>query len=92
MAMTIWKYDVGTEHRSSSIFSLEMPEGARVLTMQMQSGSPQLWVLVDPKAERELRQFVTYGTGRPIPSAEDLTYISTVQGYNSSFVFHLFEI
>ena len=60
--------------------------------MQMQSESPQLWALVDPEAEREMRRFVTYGTGQPIPNSADLTYISTIQGYNGMLVFHLFEV
>ena len=84
---TIWKYDVGAD-----IFSLEMPKGAQILTIQMQGDSPQLWAMVDPKVEHELRRFVTYGTGHPIPNSDDLTYISTIQGYNGALVFHLFEI
>jgi len=80
----IWKYEVRPDE-----FTVEMPNGAQVLTVQIQGESVQMWALVDPDAERVQRTFVTYGTGHPIMNASELVYIGTFQP--RPLVFHLFE-
>lgn len=85
---TIWKYNVGV----SDMFSIMMPKGAQILAVQAQRGIPQLWALVDPDQETELRYFVLFGTGHPITNADKLQYIGTFQVEQGTLVFHLFEV
>ena len=89
---TIWKYEVpmGVE------FTLSLPEGAEVMTVQVQVGldlvnQPVIWALVDPKGPMEERVFSIYGTGHLIERPIDLAgYIDTWQ--SGGLVWHLFEV
>jgi len=87
MTLTIWKYPlaIGTTE-------LEMPLGARVLCVQMQRDTPQIWVMVDPNAKKVKRMFTIRGTGHDISDLKpDQTYIGTFQ-VKEMLVFHVFEI
>lgn len=79
----IWKYPVKGTH-----FALAMPEGARVLSVQIQHGEPVLWALVDPEGIRRERRFAIVGTGHDF-DATALNYVGTFQ--EGPFVWHLFE-
>jgi hypothetical protein len=68
---------------------VEMPQGARVLTLQMQDDEPTLWAVVEPEAPPELRQFVIVGTGHEVPAGTG-GYVGSWQW--PSLVFHLFEV
>lgn len=90
--LKIWKYPIPVQDD----IQIEMPKGARVLTVQRQGdlpefGGPCLWALVNPEAKKEIRQFRLAGTGHPIDHAEKLTYIGTFQMEGGALVFHLFE-
>ena len=79
----------------SDNFSLAMPKGAEILTVQTQHNSPNLWALVDPTFdELEMRYFFSRGTGHPIDISENvkLNYIGTIQMLSNNFVWHLFEM
>lgn len=82
---TVWKYEI-----SMGLNKIEMPEGAAILTVQMQREKPCLWALVDSSKEKETRQFCIYGTGHKI--ANDVIYVNTFQVENGTYVFHVFEI
>lgn len=86
---TIYKYPL--EIRDS--FTLEMPEGAEVLTLQLQEGKPYIWVLVDPTADRIPYTFYMFATGR-IEEEKKLNkknYVGSYQLANGRLVFHLFR-
>ena len=86
---TIWKYTIPV----LDIFSLELPQGAKILTVQEQHGNPQIWVLVNSDKTLETRIFRLVGTGHPIEIEDSkLEYIGTVQVVGGSFIGHLFEI
>jgi len=85
--MRIWKYTLAVTDRQS----LSMPDGAHVLSVQVQGGMPQLWALVDEKAPQSLRHFDLYGTGNPVPSCPK-KFIGTFQLHGGGLVFHLFEV
>lgn len=57
----------------------EMPEGAEILSIQIQKYQPVMWYLCDPLMTMEERFIVWYGTGDNIPTPENLIYIGTVQ-------------
>lgn len=82
---TIWKYEIPLE----DTFSLSMPEGAQVLTVQLQGGIPSLWAMVEPSAPQEERRFAVIGTGNPIGEVGD--YIATIQLHGGELVFHVFH-
>lgn len=84
---TIWKFELGIEDRRL----LEIPIGAEVLAVQVQGSTPCMWALVDPDAEREVRDFIMCGTGHVIPDVE-LKHLGTYQLYSGNFVGHVFEV
>lgn len=70
---------------------IEMPEGAEILCVDIQTG-PVLWALVDPAAPLRTRSFRFAGTGHPVE--DNVRYIDSCieeQG-GMEFVWHLFEI
>lgn len=71
---------------------VEMPIGAKLLTVQMQKGVPVLWALVDTDAEMGSRFFFLCGTGWVVPKefVGHLEYVNTVQADNG-MVWHVFE-
>jgi len=90
MSQTIWKFPINPHE----IIELEMPYGAKILTVQTQRNEPQLWALVDPHKPPMKRWFRLYGTGHVV---EDLVidkseFIGSFQLDNGALVFHLFEV
>ena len=85
--LKVFKYEVGLY---TTVVSL--PVGAKVLHFDFQHDKPHIWVLVDPDALTELREFLFTGTGHEInlPMSQ-LRFIGTTLR-NEPFVWHLFEI
>ena len=85
----IWKYKVPARQR----FSIEMPEGAVVLSVQVQFGEPHIWCLVDPLASKEARQFMLLPTGEQTPYLDEFgfDFRGTFQVQGGTIVLHLFE-
>ena len=84
---TIWKYKIFPEEKQQ----ISIPEGAKILDVQMQRGVPCVWALVDPDAEHEIRTLVARGTGRPIITRPG-EYIGTFQMAGGDLMLHLFDI
>lgn len=86
----IFKYPVPHD----DVFELMMPDGARILTVQTQYGSPQMWAVVDPDAPLKPRIFRLAGTGHSLESypESDFIYIGTYQLLDGAFIEHLFEV
>jgi hypothetical protein len=84
----IFKYSFGT---SSNLQTITMPEGAEILSVQIQRGAVCVWVVV-PNVEKALveRHFAIFGTGQPINPDLKLCYVGTFQ--EGDFVWHVFEI
>lgn len=85
---TIWQYTIETLHDNV----LEIPKGGQVLSIQIQGGLPQLWVLIDPNAEKGKRTFRLHGTGHGVPDSDKLNFIGTVQLDKGELVLHVFEV
>lgn len=66
-----------------------MPEGAHVLTAQMQGGDLVLWAIVQPDKPMEHRKFEVFGTGEPMELPAESPYVATVQ--DGPLVWHVFE-
>jgi hypothetical protein len=85
--MRIWKWKLKT----TDLQTVFVPEGAKLLNIQVQRGEVCLWALCDEKAPEEARQIAIYGTGNPIPD-ELGEYIGTFQALEGLLVFHVFEV
>lgn len=68
---------------------IRVPADAQVVSLQTQNGVPCLWVLLDPKADKERRVFYTVGTGHDVPENAG-AFVGTYQ-YTGGLVFHVFE-
>jgi hypothetical protein len=82
----VWKYDADVEDE----FTLEMPLGAEILTVQLQHENSNIWAYVDTDAPKATRHFRWYGTGHPMYDRLR-KYIGTVQLASGNLIFHLFE-
>lgn len=87
MHETIWKFTLPLKNE----VVLDMPLGARILSVQEQDGEVRLWAIVVPKAATERRHFRIFGTGHPVDHAERLAYLGTVQDAAFRVVWHVFE-
>lgn len=87
--MVIWKWTLLQKERQTIL----MPEGAKILTVQVQDGNPQLWALCQENSDvpKQKREIAIYGTGNPVPEPNG-TYISSFQLEGGAFVFHAFEV
>jgi hypothetical protein len=85
----IYKYDVEV----NDTFEVEMPDGAEILTVQVQHQQPVIWALVETNNKTVKRFFRLIGTGNPIEmdEQESLNHIGTFQITGGALVFHLFE-
>ena len=83
----IYKYPV----RIDDVQTIDLPQGAEVLSVQVQEGSPYIWACVNPSAKSEPRQFRLYGTGHPIEGDYLLKFVGTFQLFGGRLVYHLFE-
>lgn len=75
--------------------TLRLPAGAKILTVQLQYGTPQLWALCDEamaaRYGKTSRYISIYGTGNPMPD-DPGEYIATFQMEGGALVWHVFEI
>lgn len=85
MSLTIWKYPLPSKAR----FTLKLPYGAEVLTVQMQHGIACLWAKVNPENTERNVSFLLVGTGTDAPIVAK--YIGLIQLDDGDFVFHLFQ-
>jgi hypothetical protein len=92
---TVWKFSLTFD--GTTVFNkplpytqdVSMPEGAQILTVQMQDDTPTIWVLVNPSADPDTRKFMLVDTGfNEVPP--DAAYIGTFQ--KGWFVGHVFEV
>lgn len=87
---TIWKFPIAI----GEITEIELPRLARVgmAGLDPATGSPAIWVELDPEAPRVTRRFLIYGTGHPIEGdggyASDL-YVGSLM--DRAFVWHVYE-
>lgn len=87
MTKKVFKYPL-----THSINNIDLPDGAQVLTVQMQGNEVMMWALVDPNALPKRREFQVVETGQKF-TFDDRTppvYIETVQ--MGVMVWHVFEI
>lgn len=82
----IYKYEIPM----TDSFSLPLPKGAEIIYVGLQRGEPQMWALVDPAAETELRSFCVHGTGHTVAEG-DLKHLGSLIMHGDALVVHVFE-
>jgi hypothetical protein len=85
--LSVWKFPLSLALDEQEI---AMPVSAKILTMQMQHGSPMLWALVDPSAPISYRRVRIAGTGHLIKQDRAWEYVATFQMHGGDLVFHVF--
>ena len=73
-------------------FTLELPQNAQILTVQIQNREPFMWIEINPELPTKKRYFAVHGTGHDIPDATEKKYIGTFQDAEGILIWHLFEI
>lgn len=88
MRQSIFKYPLPLADH----FSVEIPAGSSILTVQIQGDVPCLWAIVDKDAPMRTRRFAIYGTGWELPPDEfQGEYVATVQA-ELGLVWHIFDL
>jgi len=83
----IWKYELTMGTRQV----VEMPVGAKLLTVHRQEGIVCLWAIVNTALPTEERIIGVFTTGYPLPE-NPKEYIGTAFFNGGEFVVHVFEI
>ena len=83
---TVWKFPL----RVANSQAVQIPAGAKLLTVQAQGMAVCLWALCDSAALPEPRYIAIHGTGHEVYDGL-LEYISTFQMQGGALVFHAFE-
>lgn len=83
---TIWKFHVPIVDRPI----IQMPRGAKVLSVALQNDGVYLWAVVAPGQPEVPRPFAVVGTGESMDNAVDAKFIGTVM--RRSHVWHIFEL
>lgn len=86
---TIWKFPL----RITDAQTIEMPDGAEILTAQFQGDELCLWVMVDSEKPKRERVIEIFGTGNPIwvDMGVQRKFIATAQQPDMPLVWHIFE-
>ena len=83
---SVWKFPL----RVANSQCLQIPAGAKILSVQAQGETVCLWALCDTDALPEPRYIAIHGTGHEVYDGL-LEYISTFQMHGGALVFHAFE-
>jgi hypothetical protein len=91
MALAIWKYPLRVDDEQQ----VDMPIGAKVLSVGVQHGTLCVWALVDPTSkETTPRTFWIFGTGHAFPktwsTGNMAAFVGTVMMSNGFLVWHVF--
>lgn len=89
MPCVVYKYPV------EPVFSLSLPVMSKVLSVHIQGGKPQMWVLVDKdQTHAETRSFICVPTGHEfeVVSGTCVVLVGTFLLEEGRLVFHLFEV
>ena len=82
----IWKFTLAI----ANMQDIEMPRGARILSIAQQHGKLCLWALVNPEADRVKRALRIAGTGHQC-DARAAHFVGTVLCNDGLLVWHVFD-
>jgi hypothetical protein len=82
---TIWKFPLSVTDQ----VTIQVPEGAQILSLQVQGGIPCLWAKVNPDNPKKPMKIGIYGTGHEHQEIPGI-FIATFQMEGGTLVFHAF--
>ncbi len=85
--MTIWKFSLQI---GDTVLNLR--DGYRILSLQMQNDVPTIWVLLDPDRPMTATKIICRGTGHHFNEREMGEYIGSVVTQGDAFVWHSFNL
>lgn len=85
---TVYRYEI-----NQAINDINLPIGAKVLSVGVANNIISLWALVDTESGIEKRRFLVFGTGSDMSQTEtyNLTFVGTIRK-NNAYAFHIFEV
>lgn len=86
--MTIYEYAVSITDE----FTINIPDGANILSVGVQHEDPRLWAMVDPSRASVPHRFRLVGTGHPVNPDDSWRFIGTFQLHGGALVSHLFLV
>ena len=86
--LLIWKYEIFRP----GAFTLELPQGAKLLYVASQQNKPYMWFQVDPLEDLERRRFVLLATGIQYAVTGRVDYHGSLQMDDGALIYHLFEL
>ena len=86
MTIKIWKFALVITDEQI----VEMPAEGKILYVNMQANTLNLWAQVNTEAERTVRTIRIFGTGNPMPD-DPGRYIGTFMLKSDALVFHAYE-
>lgn len=84
----IFKYEL----HGRGTTTVNIPKGARVLSVANQDEALMLWAAVTPSNPTEPRTFLVALTGQEIAVTPSFPFLGTVLFDNGNFVVHVFEV
>lgn len=84
--MQIWKFPLEIVDEQL----IDVPEGARILSVALQFEQLCVWAIVEVDAEMVPHRFSVRGTGHAVTGDEG-TFIGTVQMGGGALIWHVFE-
>lgn len=90
--MKIYKYPLTKYPLTIGTTEVELPRGAKILTVDMQGDDLCLWAVVDPMAKTDVRLFRVFGTGHTIETLQMYDYVGTALAMEGALVCHVFEV
>lgn len=84
---TIWKFPLVI----TGMQPVRLPQGAEILSVQIQHGIACLWALVDSDAEIEETTLRIFGTGHPVDEGLRLEFIATIPTLGGDLIWHVFK-
>lgn len=83
----IYKYSISIANH----YTIAMPKGAQILTVQVQNGDPFIYALVDPNQPKHEQAFMVFDTGQSISDDILNTYAYIGMFRFNILVYHLFS-
>ncbi len=72
--------------------AVEMPIGAKILSVQFQGIVLTMWAEVDSSMPYVRRGIAIYGTGHPMPPTNCEVFVATAQQYGGGLVWHVYDL
>ena len=86
MKRVVYKYKI-----EETLFTIEVPKNSEVLTVQIQSNEPHVWVLQPTESdETAYVEFKILFTGHEVELENDFTFLNTLQYHNGDLIAHVF--